>query len=351
MKEGLSMQLRLDPASRRRLVAAGVLLALAVLGFALRGLLAQVAVLILGAGVLSFVASPLARLYEGKLPRAAASLGALLSIGAAAFGLLWVLLPPVCLQLTDLVRTLPDSIARLSDWAEALRRWVQARLPGTALPEFDASALLGSLSALAGGTIGLAVNLADWIGRASIMAVLAFFFLRDRERLLLRLELLLPQAGRAAAVQMGNAVCRELRLYLGGQLLVAGAVSLLAVAALWIVGVGNALALGLIIGLLNMIPYFGPFIGEIPAVFIALGDGWQRAALTVLALTVVQQLDGSWISPRIMGSLTGFSPAAVLVGIYAGAQLMGVAGMLFALPVMIVIRTVFRIFVQKYENI
>ena len=345
------MQLRSDSVPRRWLVTGGALVTLAGLGFALRGLLAQVAALILGAGVLSFVAAPLARLYEGKLSRAAASLAALLSIGAAAVGLLWLLLPPVGLQLTGLVRSLPDSIARLSGWAEDLRRWAQARLPAMSLPEFDAAALLGSLSGLAGGTVNLAVNLADGIGRASIMAVLAFFFLRDRERLLLRLELLLPQAGRATAVRMGNAVCRELRLYLGGQLLVAGAVSLLAVAALSIVGVGNALALGLIIGLLNMIPYFGPFIGEIPAVFIALGDSWQRAALTVLALAVVQQLDGSWISPRIMGSLTGFSPAAVLVGIYAGAQLWGVAGMLFALPVMIVIRTVFRIFVQKYENI
>ncbi|MBR2796566.1 MAG: AI-2E family transporter [Clostridia bacterium] len=345
------MQLRLEPPSRRQWVAGGAIVACAALGFALRGLLSQVAGLMLGAGLLSFVSAPLARLYEGKLPRPAAALAALVSIGAATVGLLWLLLPPVCLQLTGLVRTLPDSVARLSAWASDLRRWAQARLPALTLPEFDATALLGSLSGLAGGTVNMAVNLADWIGRVSMMVVLAFFFLCDRERLLLRLELLLPQAGRPTAVRMGNAVCRELRLYLGGQLLVAGAVSLLAVAALSIVGVGNALALGLIIGLLNMIPYFGPFIGGVPAVFIALGDGWQRAALTVLALAVVQQLDGSWISPRIMGSLTGFSPAAVLVGIYAGAQLWGVAGMLFALPVMMIVRTVFRIFVQKYENI
>ena len=183
------------------------------------------------------------------------------------------------------------------------------------------------------------------------MVMLAFFFLCDRERLLLLLELLLPQAWRSTVVHMGNAVCRDLRLYLRGQLLIAGAVSLLSVATLTLVGVGNALALGLIIGLLNMIPYFGPFIGGVPAVLIALGDSWQRAALTVAALSVVQQLDGSWISPRIMGSLTGLSPGAVLVGIYAGARLGGVAGMLFALPVMMSLRTVFRIFVQKCENI
>ena len=79
----------------------------------------------------------------------------------------------------------------------------------------------------------------------------------------------------------------------------------------------------------------------------------QMKAMLILslALIVVQQLDGSWISPRIMGSLTGFSPATVLVGIFAGARLGGVVGMLLALPVMMSLRTVFRIFVQKYENI
>ena len=88
MKEGICLQLRSDSVPRRWLVTGGALVTLAGLGFALRGLLAQVAALILGAGVLSFVAAPLARLYEGKLSRAAASLAALLSIGAAAVGLM-----------------------------------------------------------------------------------------------------------------------------------------------------------------------------------------------------------------------------------------------------------------------
>jgi len=345
------MQLRLEPPSRRQVAVGGAALALAVLGFALRGLLLQVGALVLGAGLLCFVAAPLARLYEGRLPRPAAALAALLTIAVLAGGLLWLLVPPVYRQLTALVQALPGSIAGLTDWMEGLRRSIQAHMPALELPGLDASGLMAPLSGLAGGTLGLAVNVADGIGQLSMMAVLAFFFLCDRERLLLRLELLLPLAARPTAVRMGNAVCRELRLYLQGQLLVAGAVSLLSVAALTLVGLENALALGLIIGLLNMIPYFGPFIGGVPAVLIALGDGWQRAALTLLALNLVQQLDGSWISPRIMGSLSGFSPAAVLVGIFAGARLGGVAGMLAALPVMMALRTVFRILVQNYENI
>ncbi len=345
------MQLQLEPPSPRQWIICGGIVAFAALGIALRGLLLQVGALTLGAGLLCFVTAPLARFYEKKLARSAAALAALLSVGVVAGGLLWLLVPPVYRQMMSLVQVLPESIARLADQVDTLRQGLQARMPTLNLPEFDATSLLGPLTGIAGGTVSLAANLADRIGQASMMVVLAFFFLCDRERLLLLLELLLPKSWRSTVVHMGNAVCRDLRLYLRGQLLIAGAVSLLSVVTLTLVGVGNALALGLIIGLLNMIPYFGPFIGGVPAVLIALGDSWQRAAMTVAALSVVQQLDGSWISPRIMGSLTGFSPGAVLVGIYAGARLGGVAGMLFALPVMMSLRTVFRIFVQKCENI
>ena len=254
-------------------------------------------------------------------------------------------------QTAELARTLPRALSRLSGWLNGANAWAQARLPGLALPELSLGGADKALSSLASGTIAAAVNLADILGKVSLAGVLACFFLGDRERLLLRLELLLPQSFRATAVRMGNAALREMRLYLRAQLMVALAVGALSGAALALLRVRSALVLGPLIGLLNMIPYFGPFIGGVPAVLIALTDGWQKALMTAGALAFVQQLDGSLISPRIMGGVTGLSPAAVLLGIFAGARLAGVAGMLFALPVMMIFRTIFRVFVQSNENI
>lgn len=345
------MQVRLDRVPRRTWAWVGGALAAAALAYALRDALLGVLGLVAGAVAICFVAAPVAKLYERRLPRPAAALAALLSMALAALVLGWLLLPRMLSELMDLARTLPRSLNTLSQWAEAARGWAQARLPGVALPELNLRGLEGLLSGVASGTVGFVVNLADVIGRVSMMAVLACFFLSDRDALLLRLELLLPQRHRRMAVRAGNALCREIRMYLRGQLLIAAAVGLLSVAALALVGVRSALVLGPVIGLLNMIPYFGPFIGGVPAVLIALGDGWQKALLTAAALSAVQQLDGSLISPRIMGSLTGFSPALVLVGIYAGARLGGVGGMLLALPTMLAGRTLFRVFVQKCENI
>lgn len=344
------MQLRIEPNRRRWAILGAVLVAVAVVVL-LRRPIAQVAELILGAAAACFVVAPLANLLEKRLSRPAAALAALLAVLAVLAGGLLLLLPALLREMADLARTLPGIVSAASNWLAGARLWLEQRLPGIRLPGMDFSALQGFATALAGGTITFAANLADVAGKLSMAAVLAYFFLRDRDRLLLRLELLMPQAWRVTAVRMASAASRELRLYLQGQLMIAGAVAALAVAALAIVGVRNALVLGLLVGVLNMIPYFGPFIGGVPAVLIALTESWQKAALTAAALVVVQQLDGSWISPRVMGSLTGFSPAAVLLGIYGGARLGGVLGMLLALPAMMTTRTLFRVFVQKYENI
>ena len=311
----------------------------------------QVAGLALGGAGLAFLIAPLAEIYERRLSRPIAALAALASVVIVIGGLLWLALPALIRELGQLTESLPRSVERLSAWAAGIEAWLRERLPGVALPEPKLDGFMKLLPGLATGTVAFAGSAADFISRLSLALMLCFFFLCDRDALLLRLELLAPLKWRAAAVRTGRALSRELRLYLRGQLTIAAAVAGVAAAGLWLAGVRSALVLGGLVGLLNMIPYFGPFIGGVPAVLIALGDGWQRAALCLGVLILTQQVDASILSPRIMGALTGFSPAAVLLAIYAGASLGGVAGLLLALPVLMSARTIFRVFVQNRENI
>lgn len=345
------MMRRLKAPRRGGLRVIGAALAAGVAALMLWRPLTRVGGLLLGAAMASFLLAPLTQIFERRLPKPMAALACLTSVLATGAGLLWLLLPAMLRELAELARALPRSVDLLAQWAGTVREWLEAYLPGVALPEVDLGALQGALSGFVAGGFSAISNLASAVGNLSMMAVLAYFFLCDRENLLLRLELLVPQALRPRAIPMAMAVGRELRLFVRGQLMIAAAVGALSALVLALVGVRSALVLGPVIGLFNMIPYFGPYIGGIPAVLIALGDGWQKAALAAAALAVVQQLDASWISPKVMGSLTGFSPALVLVGIYAGASVCGVAGMLFALPAMMAMRTLFRVFVQKCENI
>ena len=93
---------------------------------------------------------------------------------------------------------------------------------------------------------------------------------------------------------------------------------LLAALGFVVLGLPGSPLLGLFVGAMNVIPYLGPFLGGVPAVASALGFGWERALLALMVLVGVQQIDGMVISPRVMGSVTGFSPAVVLLASGAG---------------------------------
>lgn len=335
---------------RRRMLRIGLPAALiALAAFFMRRLLGEALTLILGAAAVAFLLEPLTRAYERRLARPRAALAAMGTVLGALAAAIWLLLPSLIQEATLLARQLPESLKQVQSALASASAWLEAQLPGVRLPEPQLDSAM--LSSLAGGTLSVAGSVADFSCLVSLMFVLGYFFLCDRDRLLIRMELLVPRAVRPTAVRMGNAVCRELRLYLRGQGLIALAVGALAAVGLALIGLRSALVLGVIVGVLNMIPYFGPVLGGIPAVLAALGGGWKKAALTVFVLWAVQQADGMVISPRILGGVTGLSPAAVLIAIFVGSHVCGILGMLLALPVLMTFRTAYRIFVQRHENV
>ena len=345
------MPLRLSPVLSRSLRIAAVFVPFIVFFVWFWHPLSQVAALCGIAAVMAFILAPLANLLEKRLsrpPAALLSVGLMLALLATFVGML---LPTLIRQAAQLAQALPKSLDVVSGWFGTASKWLEHRLPGISFPALPLEGLSGALTGVASGTITLAGNAAGALSRVSLALMLCFFFLCDRQNLLLRMEWLVPLAWRRTVIRMGAAVGREVRLYLRGQLLIALAVGSLSAAGLFLVGVRNAPVLGIVVGLLNMIPYFGPIIGGIPAVLMALGDGPGKAALCAGVLTIVQQIDSAIISPRILGGITGFSPAVVLLAIFAGAQLGGIVGMLCALPLLMSIRTVFRVFVQRCENI
>ena len=100
--------------------------------------------------------------------------------------------------------------------------------------------------------------------------------------------------------------------------------------------------LGMVDGIMELIPYIGPIIAGIPAVLLALSGGWSRALWTLAVLVGVQQLEGGFLSPRMLSGATKLSPLTVLLSISAGGVLGGTWGMLLALPVVVSLRGAVR---------
>ena len=314
--------------------------------------LRAVAALVAGAAALAFLLAPLCRRLEGALGAGLAASACLLGLLILLAALLWLLAPALIRQAADLISALPAALQALRALGEKLSAWLrEVGLENARMPQLDMGGLGDGVLRFAASTVSFAGGVANAVSQISMAAVLSAFLLIDRKNLLLRLELCVPLRLRATAVRMGAAAGREVRLYLRAQAMVSLAVGVLSALGLWLAGVRSALALGLLVGLFNLIPYFGPVLGAVPALAAALTSGWQTAAFAAVVLVIVQQLDGLLISPRVMGALTGLGPAAVLVGVFAGGCALGVPGMLLALPAMMVFRTCVRVFVQRDENI
>lgn len=303
-----------------------------------------------GACILAFILSPISIFLEKRFKRPLAA--ALSVFGAAALFplLLAIFLPSLLRQFSAIAETLPEAFSRISAIAEGAIAWLEKRFPFFDLPADGMSSAKSSLSDLAKGAISTAGSLAGGAYKIFLMAVLSCFLIADRSSIFLRLELLLPSAWRKLAVRAGSTLARDLRIYLRGQATIAIAVGTLAAIGLILIGVGSAPVLGAIVGIFNVIPYFGPLLGGIPAFIMALGDGWQKACLVVIMLFGVQQIDGLVISPRVMGNITGFSPAVVLLALFAGARIGNIGGMLLAIPALLAFRTLYRVFVQRHEK-
>ena len=300
--------------------------------------------------LLAFLISPLARFFEKKLKRPLACLISIVLICSAILLFLAFLAPMLIRESVKLLDLLPAAFERLRLLSEGIFSRFARAIPEVQLPKVDFSGMESGFSGIAKNAIAYLSGFAGGIYSFGLSIVLSYFLMADRERIFLRCELLVPCAWRKNAVRFGKTLLRELRLYLRGQATIALCVGALSALGLTIAGVRGGILLGAIVGLFNMIPYFGPLLGSIPAVLLALSDGWQRAAFAALTLFLVQQIDGMVISPRVMGNITGFSPAVVLIALFLGSRSGGIWGMLLAMPLLMAVRTLYRDFVQRYEN-
>lgn len=144
--------------------------------------------------------------------------------------------------------------------------------------------------------------------------------------------------------EKGDAICTTLRECnnIFGAFLISKAIDSLIIGciccvAMNIIGLPYSVLLSVIVGITNMIPYFGPFIGAVPGVLIYLCTDWELALIFAIMILVLQQFDGLILGPRLLGQSTGLSPIWVIFAITVGGAYFGVLGMFVGVPVVAVV--------------
>jgi len=187
--------------------------------------------------------------------------------------------------------------------------------------------------------------------------VIAFYVLLDLPTLRRKTMELIPQRHRAEATHVGRQLGHALGGFLRGQVLVAFIVGVMTSVGFWLVGLPFWLLIGMIAGLLNIIPFVGPWVGGTLGVLVALATTDLQTALwaAVVALAV-QQIDNHLVSPTVLRATVRLHPALIILGLIAGAALGGFWGVVLTVPAMATVKIVVghfwrtRVLEQSWEE-
>ena len=339
-------------AKQVRLALMGLMLLLAVVRYGER--LVVVAAMFLAGLVLAFVMDPLVSFLErsGVRRRGVAVALSFLVVLIGLAGTVLLALPPLIAQGKELSFVMARLANLFKEMLQELNRFLAVRqLPLIDARAVDWGAMTRSLTEALPLSAAIAGGLIERLSELGLSLMLAFYFLLYKESLLLSVELCIPMAARRTATQVALKVVGELRQYLRGQLTIAALVGALSALLLLLIGAPSAILMGVLMGICNMIPYFGPLIGAIPAVLLGLTVGVGMALSTAAVAFFVQQVDGFWISPRVMGGMMGLNPPAVLMAITLGSGLFGIGGMFFAIPVLLIARICLRAWMMREESV
>ena len=149
--------------------------------------------------------------------------------------------------------------------------------------------------------------------------------------------LLFPPRLHAHAAETFDSIGTALRLWLFGQLIQMLMVGILSTIAVWLIGLPSPLALGLIAGGAEFIPYIGPIIASIPAILVAATKSGSAVVWTIIAYLLIHQIEGQLFVPLIQNRMVYIPPAVILLGIVTITVLFGAVSIIFAAPIVIII--------------
>jgi predicted PurR-regulated permease PerM len=189
-------------------------------------------------------------------------------------------------------------------------------------------------------TLGFVGNTVSWMLGLVVVPFWLFFVLNDSGKVKQGMLNLLPAELRPDAEALRIIVDRVLSAYIRGQLLLAFSIGLMATVGLMILGIDFSLLLGIVAGFFEIFPFIGPILGAIPAIVVTLLQDPSKVLWVVVLFAAIQQIENVLLVPKINGDAVALHPAIIMVVLVVGQQLLGLAGMLLAVPLTAILRDV-----------
>ncbi len=300
-----------------------------VVGLLLLWLLSDVLLLVFAAVLLALLFRAAAAPIERFTPvsERASVLLAVLLVAAIVVGLGWLLGTRLWTQLVVLIETLPDLVAQVENrfGIDGLGDWLERQR----LAIFDNGSLVVNVASYSTTVIEVGAQVLIVLGASIYLALSPRSYVEGMLSVLPE-----PQAAKARDTlwTMG----RALRLWLLGQLAAMLLIGVLTSLGLWLLGVPSALALGVIAGLLEFVPYVGPTLSAVPALVVALAQSPTLALWVLLLYVVIQQAEGILVTPLVQQYTVDLPPVLTIFALLVFGTLFGPMGLLLGTPLAVV---------------
>ncbi|HEX7621185.1 MAG TPA: AI-2E family transporter [Anaerolineales bacterium] len=288
-------------------------------------------------------------LHHRGLPRMVGVILIFILLLVLFIGFMLLLLPIILEEGTAIASAVPGYYQSLREWmVNYPNQWVvrlSSFLPGT-LPSLVPVLQTGpQMLASADQALGYVAMAANAIFTTIAILLLAFHWTLDGPRTIQSLLRLVPRNQRESIGELVSAIETKVGFYLAGQgvlCLVMGIVSLI---AYMIIGLPNVLVLGLLAGVGEAVPLVGPLIGAVPAALMALSIGPDKLVWVIVVTIILHQTENYLLAPRIMRKAVGVNPFVSLLAFFAFGSLLGLGGVLLAIPMAAIIQLVLDRFV------
>lgn len=242
-------------------------------------------------------------------------------------------------QLQDLTKNSPQLMEQYRSWIHVIQNKT-ASLPDGLQEKIDEgiNSLEKAVEKMMATALKSVMNLANSIVTIAIIPFIAFYMLKDIHLMKKAVWYITPKQWREQGRLFLQDVDESLGSYIRGQLLVCSIIGVTSALLFWIVGMKYPLLLGLIVGVTNIIPYFGPIIGAIPAVVIAATISLKMALIALLIIFPLQFLEGNIISPFIVGKSLHMHPLVIMLSLLIGGEIAGITGLLIAVPIVAILK-------------
>lgn len=292
----------------------------------------KVLVLVLVAAFLSVGLDPAIRRLQGWGLKRGQAIGLiLLLVILVIVGFLAAVVPPLVEQITLFATNLPDYVQHLAARNPQIEEFVNDRDIAARLGEATSN-IPASIGGSAGKVLGFAGSIIASLFSSITVIVLTVYFSARLEAIRAGTLRLVPRSKRERFQELLDPILTKIGGYIAGNIAISVIAGVLAFIFLIIAGVPFPVALALWVAIADLIPLVGATLGAVPAVLVAFFLSTPLGIATLVYFIVYQQFENYVIAPRVMTKAVDLSPAAVLLAALAGASLLGVVGVLMAIP-------------------